>query len=482
MEKSEVKMTGTLFLEKVAESLGLTIVDNYIIDMRLATEEKDEDGDIVINSTPITGPSELPFVIPTAAVLKDLYVEDEESGNLILQYLPFNCVGEDTITGKSEALSTCVKYIQSNINSCIFEAGLALIQLLQDDTPVKNKSIGTLLEDFVDSATDIGGSKTKNIADSNTISLWKKIFKKVGENYDLYSTIQTKVKGKIGDKDYARVVSMCFPLLEELDNVNETEMKFLDIKLRPKDLAVLRLVLTFLIRANADYCVVKGSNHNNFPTFEAVYELYLEFLEKFIAVKTKLVDMIIPDGELSRLSTFIKIKDLNKTLTNIHKEILEIPSEKELLSTVRTEEPVQERRPTVVDEELPRTTINVNINRQRSPRQETVVQETAPVTYRRTYQEDNVETSSADVLNRAFGSRGYGYGGSAYSGIYVNNNSSVGGYRSLNDAYASQGYGSYNNYTPSSYSYNSYSRQEHNPNLTYQERMSGGYSYGIRRY
>ena len=343
MEKN-VKMTGTSFLEKVVESLGLTIVDDYIIDMRLATEEKDEDGDIVINSTPITGPSNLPFVIPTPSVLKDLYVEDEETGNLILQYLPFNCVGEDTITGKSEALSTCVKYVQSNINSCLFEAGLALIQLLQDDSPVKNKSIGTLLENFVESASEIGGSKTKNIADSNTVSLWKKIFKKVSENYDLYSTIQTKVRGKIGDKEYARVVSMSFPLLEELEAVNETDMKFLDLKLRPKDLSVLRLVLTFLIRANADFCVVKGSNHNNFPTFEAVYELYLEFLEKFIAIKTKLSDMIIPDGELSRLSSFIKVKDLNKTLTSIHKDILDYPSEKELLSTVRTEEPVQQSK------------------------------------------------------------------------------------------------------------------------------------------
>lgn len=481
-------MTGTIFLQKVAESLGLTVVDDFIIDMRLATEEKDEEGDIVINSTPITGPSDLPFVIPTSKVLKDLYVEDEETGNLVLQYLPFNCVGEDTITGKSEALSTCVKYIQANINSCLYESGLALIKLLQDDSPVKNKSIGTLLEDFVDRASEIGGSKTKNIADSNTVSLWNKIFKKVGENYDLYSTIQTKVRGKIGDKEYARVVSMSFPLLEELDNVSETDMKFLDIKLRPKDLSVLRLVFTFLIRANADFCVVKGSNHNNFPTFEAVYELYLEFLEKFIAIKTKLTDMIIPDGELTRLSTFIKAKDLNKTLTSIYKDILDIPSEKELLSTVRTEEKVESRKPALVDEELPRTTINVNINRPRSPRREVeaeVVEVSRPTrTYQQTYVEEEQTSSSADALNRLFG--GYsGYGSNVYSGVYVNNNGIGRGYSSLNEAYSSPSYGSYNSYG-SSYSsgrYSSYSSYSDDSSTTYRDRMNDRYgNQGYRRY
>lgn len=482
MSKEKIHMLT--FLEDVLLSLGLTEIDNFIVDLKLATKEKDEDGDEVITSTPLISPSGYPFVMPRPEILKELFKENEFK-QPELQYLPFNCVGEDLITGKSEAGSTMVRYIQSNVNTFLFNAGLALINMLHDDSALNGKSVGSSIQEFIEKVSKVAKGKTKNFADTQTVNLWKKIFEKVTKEPELYSFVNVKTGGIIGETKYARVASMNFPLHEALEDIDEEEMKYLGIKVRPKDVQVLKLVLGYLVEVNADYCVVVGSNHNNFPHFDAAYRLYLHVMKNIYTVKTKLEPLLDPTCPLATIELRIKDKDLEKSLSDIKDEVLLIPEEKDLLSNVETkEEPIS-----VVNNDLPRTTKETKTVVNYSPRVQSQavqpvqhvqpqIQNDAPVVY-------TESSADSNTLNRIFGGGfgGYGYGSNVSRGVYVNTNGANGSaFANANQAFlANTPNNYYGGYNSSFYTNNDGMGWNNDSNLTYAQRMSmnTGYSSGI---
>lgn len=324
------------FYKNIITSVGLT----------------DKNGDIfVTDDIAVTNEDGLPIVLPTKENINSIMSPKGEVTKII-----YNPMVEDIYTKKNSniSLKQTIKMAELTLLNSILHIG-ELLMLATEDTTGNFK-----LNDFYSRVAQSTKKLTnvKKMVDDQSVDMWNNILAKALEdpNYKVVSFNQVKA-GKIGKDMFNHVTNVYSPLLDHVLELIETQEKvteILGVKVRSKDVEMVKVILTFLLNGvlEEDKKVISFGSNNEYGKLETFLTLYITLADYFNEISEALEDLDKDIYLKCVIDLKIKLEDLDH-LPQLKKTAITLPSER-LLSGVKEEstgtsiqDRLKSRKPTV---------------------------------------------------------------------------------------------------------------------------------------
>ena len=357
--------------------------------------EEDKDRLVFISSTGKKLPINLeglPIILPRKELIADIV--EIVDGKPRLKARIFNPLAESVIKGENKSLTKLRKHIERMVEHSFLSVSMMLLEGTKYQDEIE--SCDPKFLEFIE-MIQYKQPGVKKVVDDETIKKWETIADIGTEKDKTFIHMFVKKGGKIGDVKYTRVGTITFPLYEELENMNVKEDLLLGkVKIRNKDKHVFQKLYEFIFELTKEELLdgfMIGTKNTTSPSFIITMMMY-DFLKNKINKAIDIAKSLNLDNEI--LNTLIlpdlplDIKELEKFIDKIKYEILEIPSDHDLLviDYSRIEEP------------QPQSVFNQQPNQNQQTQQNTS----------RTQQDDSDELSPEEAM-RLFGGGGAPYGG-----------------------------------------------------------------------
>lgn len=246
------------FYTKVIESADFKIVKDVVY----------VDDDTVLK---VSG---VPLALPTNNIIQTMNNADGT-----VNYNLFNPLLEDIYTRKdaNQALARLLFMAKIKLSFSLAE----LSKLLLASTELKQTSMD--VTNFITELNkEVNNPAIKKIVDdTNTTNIHKILFESIGKENEPIKIVQNK-NSKISKDKFGMVTTLYSPLLdwiyekEKLGKVEEIN----GVKTRPKDVAILKTILKYMLLLSEDNVRRVGSN-TTYPGLDGYLQLYLTVAEWF---------------------------------------------------------------------------------------------------------------------------------------------------------------------------------------------------------
>jgi len=274
-----------------------------------------------------------PLILPRKELIADIV--EIVDGKPRLKARIFNPLAESVIRGENKSLTKIRKHIERMMEysfivvSTLLLHGVRYQEDLEDCDPMFLKFLDML---------KYKQPGVKKVVDDETIKKWEEISDIATQKEKQLLHIFIKKGGKIGDVKYTRIGTLMFPLYEELEEMNVKEdLVFNKVRLRNKDKFVIQKLYEFIFELSHDELIdgfTVGTRNTTSPSFIVTMMLY-DFAKNKINKAIEVAKSLNLDNEL--LDTVIlpelpiSIEELEKFIDKIKYELLEIPSDSDLL-------------------------------------------------------------------------------------------------------------------------------------------------------
>lgn len=305
------------FYTNMVESVGFTVNENG--------------GIISGNDVNIENDFQIPIMLPTKENLDSILSQDGK-----VQKIMFNPLIEDVFTKKNSniSLEKCITFSNMKLIYSLTNIGLLLIHAI-DDTDSNFK-----LNDFYGKVALVMKKLTnvKKLVDDSTENIWSQIITNSIMDPDYKALMISQVKrGKIDKDSYNYVTSIHSPLLDyilEKETENEKITEILGTKVRPKDVGIIKAILTFMLDGIMEEEGSKlsiGSN-SEYAALESYLTLYISIVEHFNDVTESCKSIDADFYKEAKINLKLSLDDL-KLLPDLKRSAITIPNEKSLDKT-----------------------------------------------------------------------------------------------------------------------------------------------------
>lgn len=317
-------MSKTLleFYEDIIQSLGLhTTDDGYIY---AGTPENKQ----LINENGKF------LVIPTKKHIDTLYVHQD--GKIEVSKVLYNPLREDTLKGNSVSFNKTKRFIETRLSHSLYIAGEMLLTLAHNPDLQKKSSFE--INKFLSGLNAANNTGIKELVDEKSIANWATIYKKIVNSDNNMVTVFSKKRGQYDGVIYNRTTVLRCDLYTDLLEANNTTPVF-DVKLRNKELTILKLMLEFLLPGIEEKpnTIVVGSNDPDAPAFTSLFTLYVRIanrLNKVIKDLKKVSEEMYDSGYID-----IKVTEDEISTASIYKaDVILIPDETDSNRKIKAEE------------------------------------------------------------------------------------------------------------------------------------------------
>lgn len=305
------------FYSNMVESVGFTISENG--------------GIISGNDVNIENDIGVPIMLPTKDNLNSILAEDGK-----VQKIMFNPLIEDVFTKKNNniSLEKCIMFSNMKLIYNLTNIGLLLI------SSIENTDSNFKLNDFYENIALVLKKLTnvKKLVDDSTETIWTSIITNSIMDKEYRAIMISQVKrGKIGKDEFNYVTSIHSPLLDyilEKEKDNEKITELLGVKVRPKDVGIIKAILTFMLNGITEEEGSKlaiGSN-SEYAGLESFLTLYITIADYFNEVTESCKKLDEDYYKEAVINLKLKLEDL-KYLPDLKRSAIAIPSEKSLDKT-----------------------------------------------------------------------------------------------------------------------------------------------------
>lgn len=300
------------FYQKVIENLGLYV---------------DEDGFILsrkVDGIPITNDGK-PMVLPSKEHINSVYTTDENGKPIVSKSL-FNPINEDVIKGDSPSLKKTKIFAERRLGHVFYHIGRLLLILAENKNLQRNVKLE--LNKFLGLISEASGVGIKLLVDEKSLSNWEKIYKLSLEKPVGLFTIYLKKRAKYDGETYNRLAVFGSSVYDELASI-EKEGSVYDVKLRPKEVTIFRILFEFILQDLEDRTISVGSNDNESPGFISLMSLYVKLLTRMnkLLDQLKSIDKEVYDS--CYIPNLVTIQEL-ESLDVYSSELATIPNEIDL--------------------------------------------------------------------------------------------------------------------------------------------------------
>jgi len=274
-----------------------------------------------------------PLILPRKELIADIV--EIANGKPRLKARIFNPLAESVIRGENKSLTKIRKHIERMMEysfivvSTLLLHGVRYQEDLEDCDPMFLKFLDML---------KYKQPGVKKVVDDETIKKWEDISDIATQKEKQLLHIFIKKGGKIEDVKYTRIGTLMFPLYEELEEINVKEdLVFNKVKLRNKDKFVIQKLYEFIFELSHDELIdgfTIGTRNTTSPSFIVTMMLY-DFAKNKINKAIDVAKSLNLDNELLDAVILpelpISIEELEKFIDKIKYELLEIPSDSDLL-------------------------------------------------------------------------------------------------------------------------------------------------------
>lgn len=284
------------FYIKVIKSLHLEVIDDVVCD----------------GEDPLTIGG-IPVALPTNNIVNKMLNPDGSKN-----YIMFNPILEEVYTTRKNSnvvLQNLLAMAKLNLNV----SATYLTNLLMGSTELKQCSMN--ITNFIKILyNEVNNTSIKKIVDEKAVHTVYSIMKDGVENGCEPLKIVLNKNEKVNNSKYGRVCSIYSPLLdyileeEKKVGVNKLE-EIKGHKTRPKDVAIVKAVLKYLLLLENDETEKRVGSNSNQPGLEALLNLYVTYATWF---NTLAEDTAEVDLELSQ-DAKINLQLTEEDIENIHK-------------------------------------------------------------------------------------------------------------------------------------------------------------------
>lgn len=274
-----------------------------------------------------------PLILPRKELIADIV--EIVDGKPRLKARIFNPLAESVIRGENKSLTKIRKHIERMMEysfivvSTLLLHGVRYQEDLDDCDPMFLKFLDMI---------KYKQPGVKKVVDDETIKKWEDISDIATQKEKQLLHIFIKKGGKIGDVKYTRIGTLMFPLYEELEEMNVKEdLLFNKVKLRNKDKFVIQKLYEFIFELDHDELIdgfTVGTRNTTSPSFIVTMMLY-DFAKNKINKAIEVARSLNLDNELLDTVVLpelpISIEELEKFIDKVKYELLEIPSDSDLL-------------------------------------------------------------------------------------------------------------------------------------------------------
>ena len=275
------------------------------------------------------------MVIPTKAHIDTLFTQTED-GKIEVSKILYNPLREDTLKGNSVSFNKTKKFIETRLSHSLYVAGEMLLTLAHN--PDLQKKSTFEINKFLSSMNAANNTGIKELVDEKSITNWAVIYKKIVNSDNNMVTVFSKKRGQYDGVIYNRTTVLgCNLYTELLDATANTPVY--DVKLRNKELTILKLMLEFLLPGIEEKpnTIVVGSNDPDAPAFTSLLTLYVRIanrLNKVIKDLKKVSEELYDNGYMD-----IKVTEDEISTASIYKsEVILIPDETDSNRKIKAEE------------------------------------------------------------------------------------------------------------------------------------------------
>lgn len=305
------------FYTNMVESVGFTVNENG--------------GIISGNDVNIENDFQIPIMLPTKENLDSILSQDGK-----VQKIMFNPLIEDVFTKKNSniSLEKCITFSNMKLIYSLTNIGLLLIHAI-DDTDSNFK-----LNDFYEKVALVMKKLTnvKKLVDDSTENIWSQIITNSIMDTDYKALMISQVKrGKIGKDSYNYVTSIHSPLLDyilEKETENEKITELLGVKVRPKDIEIIKAILTFMLNGimEEDGSKLAIGSNSEYAALESYLTLFITIVEYFNEVTESCKSIDADFYKEAKINLKLSLDDL-KLLPDLKRTAITIPNEKTLDKT-----------------------------------------------------------------------------------------------------------------------------------------------------
>lgn len=316
------------FYTSMVESVGFTV--------------SEEGGIISGNGVNIENDFQIPIMLPTKENLDSILSQDGK-----VQKIMFNPLIEDVFTKKNSniSLEKCITFSNMKLIYSLSNIGLLLISAI-DDTDSNFK-----LNDFYEKVALVMKKLTnvKKLVDDNTENIWSEVITNSIMDAEYKAIMISQVKrGKIGKESYNYVTSIHSPLLDyilEKETDNEKITELLGVKVRPKDVGIIKSILTFMLNGimEEDGSKLSIGSNSEYAALESYLTLYITIVEYFNEITESCKTIDADFYKEAKFDLKLSLSDL-KLLPELKRTAITIPNEKSLDRTSSLKERLNNTR------------------------------------------------------------------------------------------------------------------------------------------
>lgn len=305
------------FYKNMVESVGFTTT---------------EDGGIISgNDVNIENDYNIPIMLPTKDNINSILSQDGK-----VQKIMFNPLIEDVFTKKNSniSLEKCIGFSNIKLSYNLINIGALLI------TSIDQTASNFKLNDFYEKVAVILKKLTnvKKLVDESTYTIWNTIISNsiLDSEYQAIKITQVK-RGKIDKETFNYVTSIHSPLLDyilEKESENEKITELLGVKVRPKDLGVIKCVLTFMLNGitEEDGSKLSIGSNSEYAALESFLTLYITIATYFNEITESCKSLDKDFYKEAVINLKLSLEDL-KLLPVLKRSAMAIPNEKSLDKT-----------------------------------------------------------------------------------------------------------------------------------------------------
>lgn len=316
------------FYTNMVKSVGFTV--------------SEEGGIISGNGVNIENDFQIPIMLPTKENLDSILSQDGK-----VQKIMFNPLIEDVFTKKNSniSLEKCITFSNMKLIYSLSNIGLLLISAI-DDTDSNFK-----LNDFYEKVALVMKKLTnvKKLVDDNTENIWSEVITNSIMDTEYKAIMISQVKrGKIGKESYNYVTSIHSPLLDyilEKETDNEKITELLGVKVRPKDVGIIKSILTFMLNGimEEDGSKLSIGSNSEYAALESYLTLYITIVEYFNEITESCKTIDADFYKEAKFDLKLSLSDL-KLLPELKRTAITIPNEKSLDRTSSLKERLNNTR------------------------------------------------------------------------------------------------------------------------------------------
>lgn len=305
------------FYKDMVESVGFTV--------------SEEGGIISGNDVNIENDLGVPIMLPTKDNLNSILSPDGK-----IQKIMFNPLIEDVFTKKNSniSLEKCIMFSNMKLIYSLTNIGMLLIASIENTD--SNFKLNAFYENMSLALKKL--TNVKKLVDDNTETMWSSIITNSIMDSEHRAILISQVKrGKIDKDEYNYITSIHSPLLDyiiEKEEAGEKITELLGVKVRPKDIGIIKAILSFMLNGITEEDGTKlsiGSN-SEYAALESYLTLYITIAEYFNDITESCKKLDEDFYKEAKIDLKLKIEDL-KLLPDLKRTAITIPNEKSLDKT-----------------------------------------------------------------------------------------------------------------------------------------------------